>query len=75
MDWFQYVCSIPPISNLYVTVASFNDSPSTSINIIKNSDIEVHINHDEVTSSMYDVFLNLVHTSYSINDNHANESL
>jgi len=35
----------------------------------------VHINHDEVASAMYDKFLNLVHTSYSVNDNHADAPL
>lgn len=75
INWFEYICSLSPISNLYVIIASFDDSPSTSSNIIKNADVEVHINHDEVVSTMYDKLLNLVHTSYSVNDNHVDEPL
>lgn len=75
VNWFEYICSLPPISNMCVIIESFDDSPSTSSNIIEKFDLEEHINHDEVASAMYDKFLNLIYTSYSINDNHVDEPL
>lgn len=38
--------------------------------MIENSNMEVHANNDEVSLAMYDEFLHLVHTYYSINHDH-----
>lgn len=80
MKWFEYVCSLPCIPNPYETVASFDESSSNYISMIKNSNMEVHTNHDEIVSAMYDKFLHLVHTSYNINNHfdalpHVNQTL
>lgn len=75
IDWFEYICSLPSISNLYETISSFDEFPSNSSSIIKKYHIEVHINHDEVASTTYDKLLSLVHNPYNVNDNQANEPL
>jgi len=70
MEWFEYVCSLPTITNTHEIISSFDESSLVSINMIENSNMDVHTNHDEVVFAMYDKFLHLVHTPYSINDDH-----
>jgi len=47
LDWFEYICSLPPIPNPYEISLSF--APPFS-NINENSNLNVQINCDEVVS-------------------------
>ena len=47
LDWFEYICSLPPIPNPYEISSSFVPSPS---NINENSNMDAKINYDEVVS-------------------------
>ena len=69
MEWFEYFCSLPCIPNPHETISSFDECSSASINTIEHYDVEVHVNHDEFSLTMYDKFLHLVHTSNNINNN------
>jgi len=47
LDWFEYICSLPPIPNSYEISSSFV-LPLSNIN--ENSNMDVQINCDEVVS-------------------------
>jgi len=69
-EWSQISRSFPCITNPYnETISSFNESPYVSINMTESSPTEdTHVNHDEIASTMYARFLQLVNTSYSVNE-------
>jgi len=69
LDFYEHIFSLPPIHNPCESISIFSQTPSNYINTIENSSMKMQINNDEVASIMYDQFLHLVYTFYSIDSN------
>lgn len=69
IGWLDKLISFPFTPNPYETISCLNESSSPSINMTEKYVMEKHVNYNETVATIYDRFLHLIHTSYSVNDN------